>query len=440
MEMIKIELLKEHERNKEFFDDIEGERWKDFIESIKTSGIIVPLIVTQDYVVISGNQRLRAAKEIGLKEVPCEVRTYEDRDGLTKEEWMLKDLIETNLRQRGIGNLNPMKLARCILELERIYGIKRGGDRKSVLVNSSYQTALGADRYEENSSYSNNISQKELAEIMGLKERRLRELKKLNELIPELQKLVEEGKLTTKAGEQLAYLEPEQQKELFDVLGESIAELKRNEVQEIKKQLEEYKNTSYNLQKAVEWLKKEKEKLEHSKKELEEKLKNIKPQIIEKEPDDYRQLKEALKAITEQSNHITEKLNQVLKEKEELEKKNQEYLESLKKLEEMNKTLKKERDKFIELSREYERSFEEEKWGFELTHALSDFSKEVAGRIAAVEVLLEKRNPVNEKNTQMLLERAIKTLEEGIKKLSKWRIREDEVIEVEYTTYSGSDL
>ena len=431
MGMIKIELLKEHPRNKEFFDDIEGDRWQEFVESIRTSGIIVPLIVTQDYVVISGNQRLKAAKELGLQEVPCKIKTYEDKNGLTKEDWMLKDLIETNLRQRGIGNLNPMKLARCVVELERIYGIRKG--------NNQYLgggSALSAQALP-------NISQKlqeEIIENTGLSRRRYFELKKLNELIPELQKLVEEGKLTTKAGEQLAYLEPEQQKELFDVLGESIAELKRNEVQEIKKQLEEYKNTSYNLQKTVEWLKKEKEKLEHSKKELEEKLKNIKPQIIEKEPDDYRQLKEALKAITEQSNHITEKLNQVLKEKEELEKKNQEYLEGLKKLEEMNKTLKKERDKFIELSREYERSFEEEKWGFELTHAFSNLSQEVAGRIAAVEVLLEKRNPVNEKNTQMLLERAIRTLEEGIKKLSKWRIREDEVIEVEYTTYSGSDL
>ncbi|ERM91484.1 hypothetical protein O163_10490, partial [Caldanaerobacter subterraneus subsp. yonseiensis KB-1] len=226
----------------------------------------------------------------------------------------------------------------------------------------------------------------------------------------------------------------------FNVLGESIAELKRSEVQEIKRQLEKYKNEFLGLQQTIENLKKEKEQIENSKKELEEKLKNIKPEIIEKEPDDYGQLKETLKAITEQSNHITEKLNQVLKEKEELEKKNQEYMENLKKLEELNKALKKERDKFIEISREYERSFEEEKWGFELTHALSDLSQEIAGRIAAVEVLMAKRNPVNEKNTQMLLERAIRTLEEGINKLSKWRIRADEVIEVEYTAYSDIDL
>lgn len=35
-----------------------------------------------------------------------------------------EDLIETNIRQRGIGNPNPVKLGRCIKELERIYGIE----------------------------------------------------------------------------------------------------------------------------------------------------------------------------------------------------------------------------------------------------------------------------------------------------------------------------
>ncbi len=35
------------------------------------------------------------------------------------------------IRQRGIGNPNPVKLGRCIKELERIYGIEHGGDRKT---------------------------------------------------------------------------------------------------------------------------------------------------------------------------------------------------------------------------------------------------------------------------------------------------------------------
>jgi ParB-like chromosome segregation protein Spo0J len=426
--MTDINLLKEYPRNREFFDDIQGERWQEFVESIRTSGIIVPLIITQDYIVISGNQRLKAAKELGLKEVPCEIRTYEDSDGLTKEDRMLKDLIETNLRQRGIGNLNPMKLARCILELERIYGIKKG--------NNQY---LGSGS-EPGSEASPNISQKELAEVIGLTDRRFRQLKKLNELIPELQKLVEEGKLTAKAGEQLAYLEPEQQRELYATLGETITELKRNEIESLRRQMEEYKKQHSEMQYTIMMLEKQKKEAEEMKRQLEKKIAEIKPEVIEKVPDDYIQLKNTLAVVTEQSKQLTSKLKELETQKEELKKKNQEYMENLKKLEEMNKTLKKERDKFIELSREYEKSFEEEKWGFELTHALSNLSQEVAGRIAAVEVLLEKRNPTDEKNTQMLLERAIRTLEEGIKKLSKWRVRKDEVIEVEYTAYSDSDL
>lgn len=431
MQMVNVNLLKEHPRNKEFFDDIQVERWQEFVESIKTSGIIVPLVITQDYVVISGNQRLKAAKELGLKEVPCEVRTYEDRDGLTKEDWMLKDLIETNLRQRGIGNLNPMKLARCILELERIYGIKRGRP-----INGEN----GNKKRDKLSQLQDNIYQKEIIENTGLNRRGYFRIKKLNELIPELQFLVEQDKLSSSAGEQLAYLEPEQQRELYSTLGEAITELKRSEVENLRKQMEEYKKQHSEMQYQIMMLEKQKKEAEETKKQLEKRISEIKPEVVEKVPDDYIQLKKTLAVVTEQSKQLTQKLKELEAQKEELEKKNQQYLENTKKLEEMNKTLKKERDKFVELQREYEAAYMEEKWNFELTEALANFSKEVAGRTAAIEVLLQKRNPATEKNTQMLLERAINTLKESIEKLSRWRIREDGVIEVEYTTYPSSNL
>ena len=52
-----------------------------------------------------------------------EVRHYDSDDKV------LKDLIETNIMQRGIGNTNPIKLAKCIVELERILGIKNGNNQ-----------------------------------------------------------------------------------------------------------------------------------------------------------------------------------------------------------------------------------------------------------------------------------------------------------------------
>ncbi|SHF95456.1 hypothetical protein SAMN02746089_02814, partial [Caldanaerobius fijiensis DSM 17918] len=139
------------------------------------------------------------------KKVPCEIREYQDKDGMTAEDLMLKDLIETNLRQRGIGNLSPMKTARCILELERIYGIKHGGYRDN-LQKLGYQVTPGGTCPQK--------TQRELSSDIGIGISRYQQIKKLNDLIPELQKFVEEGKLSSKAGEQLAYLDEDTQRQL----------------------------------------------------------------------------------------------------------------------------------------------------------------------------------------------------------------------------------
>ena len=234
MKMINVSLLKEHPRNKEFFDDIQGQAWQDFLESIRTSGIITPLIVTRNedetYTVISGSQRLRAAKELGIEEVPCEVRTYKDRKGITKEDWILKDLIETNLRQRGKGNLNDLKLARCLMELMRIYGIKRGRP-----LNSSN----GTEKYDTMSQLPSNYYQSYIAELIGLSERQLQRINKLNNLIPEIQQLIEEGKLSTTEGVQLAALDEEVQRKLYYALGEDINKMTAEQIKKVKEESEE---------------------------------------------------------------------------------------------------------------------------------------------------------------------------------------------------------
>ena len=92
-------------------------------------------------------------------------------------EWMI---IETNIRQRGIGNPNPIKLGRCIKELERIYGIQNGGNR-----GNQYQEA--------EPKLSDVPTQEDLAEIIGISVDTLQNYKKLTELVPELQDWVETG-------------------------------------------------------------------------------------------------------------------------------------------------------------------------------------------------------------------------------------------------------
>lgn len=193
MQMINVDELIPHKKNNYFFDDMENEPWMAFLESVETSGVIEPIVATQDKVIVSGHQRVRACKKLGIKEVAVEIRIYDSEDEI------LKQLIETNIRQRGIGNTNAVKLGRCIAELERIYGIKNGGDRKSG------ETKLPLK------------SQSDLAEELNMSKVQLRKYKSLTDLIPELQDAVQSGRITaTTAMGFVKKLSPEEQKQLAE--------------------------------------------------------------------------------------------------------------------------------------------------------------------------------------------------------------------------------
>lgn len=214
MQMIEISKLKPHPRNNEFFDDITGDNWSEFVKSISSSGVIESVVITQDYLIVSGHQRVRASLELGKESVPCEIRIYDT------EEQVIKDLLETNLRQRGIGNTNPIKFARCIIELEKIYGIKRGNNQTSLQDNLASKT------------------QSDLADQFGISKQQLQDYKKLLSLIPELQDLVEKDVLSpTIAYKVYSKLPKEQQSQLIEELGkDKIAEMTQKQTEEYLKE------------------------------------------------------------------------------------------------------------------------------------------------------------------------------------------------------------
>ena len=193
MQQININELKPHPRNNEFFDDMSGEKWKEFIESIKTRGVIEPVVITGDRVIVSGHQRVRACKELGIETVVCDVHTYKNDDEI------LQDLLETNIRQRGDVGGSAKKVGLRIKELERIYGIHNGNQ------------------------LSNNckaeIKQTDLADKLGMSMQTLRNYKKLTEMIPELEELVDTGITTpTTALAIMRNLSEEEQLEMISSL------------------------------------------------------------------------------------------------------------------------------------------------------------------------------------------------------------------------------
>ena len=133
-----------------FFDDITGDRWEEFKESIRRNGILTPLIVSADgKMILAGRQRYRACLELGIDRVPIECRPVCDRD----DERMT--IIESNIRQRGVINSPSVKLGRIILELERIYGAdndKGGCPAAGQLSRKSIRESIGVDKQVANCS------------------------------------------------------------------------------------------------------------------------------------------------------------------------------------------------------------------------------------------------------------------------------------------------
>ena len=230
--------LKPHPRNTEFFDDMSGEKWNEFLESIRTRGVIEPIVITQDKVIVSGHQRVRACKELGITKIACDVHHYDSEDEI------LQDLLETNIRQRGDVGGSAKKVGLRIKELERIYGIEHGNNRF---------------RDEKNSCLKN---QTQLASDMKMDVRTLQNYKLLADMIPELSDLVDTGVVTkTTALALMKELPEKEQIELISSLPsgqkytqkqikEKVDEIKKKaaeDMTEVKKKISELEETNKDL-------------------------------------------------------------------------------------------------------------------------------------------------------------------------------------------------
>lgn len=207
---IPIELIRPNPLN--FFRAPDPEEIKELAASIKENGLIHPLVVRQvgdGYEIISGHRRKEALEYLGVKE--AEVKIVEADD--VSAELML---IDANLETR---TLSPMEIAQAIRRKKELMGERRGNKGGNNCPLSGKTREI-------------------IAEQLNMSPRQVENYDKLNDLIPDLQLLVDSGKLTPTAASQLALLEPEVQQELYDALGDEITTLKVKEVKRLKEESE----------------------------------------------------------------------------------------------------------------------------------------------------------------------------------------------------------
>ncbi|WP_156896822.1 ParB/RepB/Spo0J family partition protein [Desulfovirgula thermocuniculi] len=251
--IVPVELLKPHPKSAEFFPDpLPDAIRQEMLEDIRENGIATPLILACDYTILAGHQRWEMARELGLSHVPAIIK---DVDPESPEAVAL--LIKDNLLRR---QLNDMQVARLIRVLKEQYGVKRGRPEND---------SDGKEKHEK------------ISQLIGLTERRTQQLDKLNDLIPELQSLVASGKLGTTAAYELAFLSPETQKKLYEVLGEKVAGLKQAEARELRRRIEaevraETERQAAELRQALVRLEEEKREAETREKRLAAELARLK--------------------------------------------------------------------------------------------------------------------------------------------------------------------
>lgn len=291
MQQININELKPHPRNNDFFDDMIGEKWKEFKESVKKRGVIEPIVITPDKVIVSGHQRVRACKELGIKTVMCDVHTYNNEDEI------LQDLLETNIRQRGDVGGSAKKIGLRIKELERIYGIKQGGS--GFYGNQHTENNLESPNYSETPK-----TQEQLAKEMGLSVDTLNNYKKLTEMIPELEELVDTGIATsTTALAIMRNLSEEEQLQMISSL-DTTKKITQRQVQQYIDKIKELEsrepkvidNTDYS---SIERLENTIKELESQKLILERKVK-----LNQEDSDKFNKLKSDIEFLTKKKNDL----------------------------------------------------------------------------------------------------------------------------------------
>lgn len=153
------------------------------VESVKDKGVTQPAIVRPredgGYEIVSGHRRQKASELAGYADMPCIIRNMTDEQAITQ-------MVEDNTNQRE--NILPSERAKALqMQLE---AIKKQGARTG---NGQRSNEVVAER--------NKMTVKQVQRYI-----------KLNELVPDLIKMVDEKKIAFTPAVELAFIKPKNQR------------------------------------------------------------------------------------------------------------------------------------------------------------------------------------------------------------------------------------
>jgi len=173
----------------------DDEEMRAMVESVKDKGITQPAIVRPredgGYELVSGHRRQKASELAGYTNMPCVVRNLSDDEAITQ-------MVEDNTNQRE--SILPSERAKALkMQLE---AIKRQGSRGDLSTSGQNGPKL------ENGQRSNQI----VAERNKMTVKTVQRYIKLNDLVPDLMKLVDEKNIGFTPAVEFAFIKPKNQR------------------------------------------------------------------------------------------------------------------------------------------------------------------------------------------------------------------------------------
>lgn len=178
----------------------DDENMSELVESIKTRGLIQPVLVRPlmdgTYEMVSGHRRKRAFELAGIEKIPARVQE------LTRDEAILS-MVDSNLQRDEI--LPSEKAFAYKMRLEAM-NRQAGRPKKENLTPVE-------------SNFEKQRTNEVLAEEVGESREQIRRYIRLTNLIPELLNLVDEKLIAMRPAVEISYFAPEAQKWLYDAIG-----------------------------------------------------------------------------------------------------------------------------------------------------------------------------------------------------------------------------
>ncbi len=182
------------------------------VDSIKTYGVLVPAIVRctgeNSYEIIAGHRRKYASEQAGLDSLPCIVRNMDD-------DLATIFMVDSNLQREDILPSERAQAYKMKLE-----AIKRQGARHD-LTSPQVAAKFRADDV--------------VAKDAGISGDTVRRYIRLTELKPELQEMVDTGKMAMTPAVELSYLKPKEQELLLETIDSEQATPSLSQAQRIRK-------------------------------------------------------------------------------------------------------------------------------------------------------------------------------------------------------------